>query len=64
MMVLLLFETTLKYLFKVSQNMVDYDENYLNHLQDKSFIENLTIRFRHSIRQYEQNEKTLEEIDR
>lgn len=62
-MVLLLYENTLKYLFKVSQNMIDYDEKYLNHLQDKSFIENLVVRFNHSIREYERYENILQEID-
>ena len=52
-MILLLFENILKNLYKLSQNMVEMDSNYLNNIEKGVYVDSLIKRFKEAIKEYQ-----------
>ena len=63
-MLFMLFEKTLKSLFKGCQNMLDHEELHLDYLQNPEYAEPLVQSFRQALKDYELYEKAVARIER
>ena len=63
-MVFLLFENILKNLYKASENMMEFEELYMNNVDKSLNVASLMDRFKEAINEYQMHEDMLNEIDR
>ena len=63
-MVFLLFENILKNLYKASENMMEFEELYMNTVDNSLNVASLMDRFKEAINEYHIYEEMLNEIDR